>query len=302
MRFTALAIGVLLLGVAPVRAELVPYTIDILSADFYPQLRDSWMFRINNRGVAAGYIATQSSAGPFLPTTYAGGQFQTLGIESTIYQLSVTGINDRGVVVGNLRDRDLTPYVFRKGAVEYPAFPAGFGFPLLYGVNNAGLAYSAGGDLSTRTLQVFTLSDGTVTVLPLSAPGFPSFDTASRRLSDAGLLAVRGYSADFSVVREFLYDIPTGTLAPVAVPTGFDQTSILQVTGSGLVFGQAFTADFSQSQFGFWNADGSFRGFFDVPTETSSVQINNLGQAVGLNMAGCCSSTARVGGSGRCSV
>lgn len=42
---------------------------EIISNDYYPQLRDAWMFRINNQGLAAGYIATAAANGPYLPTT-----------------------------------------------------------------------------------------------------------------------------------------------------------------------------------------------------------------------------------------
>ena len=43
------------------------YSVDILSDQYYPQLKDAWMYRINNNGVAAGYIATDGAGGPFLP-------------------------------------------------------------------------------------------------------------------------------------------------------------------------------------------------------------------------------------------
>ena len=110
-----LAVAAFGLSGAEVRAGGVPYTIDILSSDFYPALQDAWMMRINNQGVAAGYIAIDSPYGPYLATTYAGGgQFQTLGIESSTFSDIVTGINDRGDVArgahrGDGRDRLCLP-------------------------------------------------------------------------------------------------------------------------------------------------------------------------------------------------
>jgi hypothetical protein len=131
---------------------------------------------------------------------------------------------------------------------------------------------------------VFTLRDGVVNRLPISAPGFFNFfSETGRLLSDTGLLALSGYSEDYSVFQNFLYDIPTGILSPVVAPTGYDRTTIRQVTGSGLIFGRASLADGSGSRYGFWNADGSFGRFLDAPAGTSSVQINNFGQAIGLS-------------------
>ena len=57
-----LLIGVTLVaGSSFARADIPAYAVDILSNENYPQLRDAWMFRINNQGLAAGYVATASS-------------------------------------------------------------------------------------------------------------------------------------------------------------------------------------------------------------------------------------------------
>lgn len=270
---------------APARAQAQPYTIDILSSEYYPQLRDSWMFFINNQGVAAGYVATESSQGPFLPATYTGGgRFQTYGIESRSYYYSVTGIDDRGFMVGNVTNQDgsQTPYIARNGVAEFPILPGEF--PLLDGISNAGTIYASTVYSDTNAIGVFTLRDGIVNRLPISAPGITHFfSETGRGLSNAGLLSLSGYSDNFSVFHNYLYDIPTGRLAQVAAPAGYDRTTIRQVTGSGLVFGRAYLADGSGSRYGFWNADGSFRSFFDAPAGTFNVQINNFGQAIGLN-------------------
>ena len=109
------------------------YTIDILSTDRYPQVQDSYMMRINDQGVAAGYIATASVLGPYLPTTYAGsGQFNSLGNESVglgHYYGLVTGINDGGDVVGNVTSADgsYSPYVERGGVVQTITLPSNSG-------------------------------------------------------------------------------------------------------------------------------------------------------------------------------
>ncbi len=174
-----LAVAAFGLSGAEVRAGGVPYTIDILSSDFYPALQDAWMMRINNQGVAAGYIAIDSPYGPYLATTYAGGgQFQTLGIESSTFSDIVTGINDRGDVAGVLIGATGgTAYVYQHGTVSYPSPPANLVRSLLLGLNNEDLGYGRGLDPSRHLSQVFTVTNGQSTVLPLSAPGLTSFTT-----------------------------------------------------------------------------------------------------------------------------
>ncbi len=83
-----------------------------------------------------------------------------------------------------------------------------------------------------------------------------------------------------------VYDTRTGTLTPLAVPGGYDTVALSQITGSGLIVGTASTADGSSSRMGFWNADGSFRGFVDTPDGISDVRFNDLGQAIGLGNNG----------------
>ena len=284
----ALAIAALLALCGPTaRAGEVSYQIDILSGDRYPQLKDAWMFRINNQGVAAGYIATASSSGPYLPTSYSGGgQFTSFGVQSAFYINSVTGLNDRGDAVGTLLDRNFntTPYLYQNGVVSYPTFSSTADTPYLYGINNQGVAYGAYFDDGDGLGKVFTATGGTATALALSADGFHNFDSGSRALTDSGLLAVVGYSDDFSTSQGFVYDLAKGSLTPLALPDGFAIFSLHKITADGVVIGEVDSEDFSVARLGSWGADGSFRGYFDLPAGMSvfGVQFNDLGQATGV--------------------
>jgi hypothetical protein len=286
-RYALLMAAVLALSGPSARAGDLPYRIDILSSDRYPQLKDAWMFRINNQGVAAGYIATASPAGPYLPTSYAGGgQFTSFGIQSSSYIYAVTGLNDLGDAVGNVFDPSFnpTPYIYHNGAVSHPDFSPTADTPFLYGINNGGVAYGSYFDDGDGLAKVFTVGGNTATPLPLSADGFHNFDSGPRALTDTGLLAVTGYSDDFSTSQGFVYDLAKGSLHPLALPDGFANFTSRKITPDGVVFGEIDSADYSVSRLGSWGADGSFRGFFDIPAgmDLTDVLFNDLGQGVGL--------------------
>ena len=266
-------------------AGSLTYTIDILSSDFYPTVQSSGMTLINDQGVAAGYIATQSPDGPYSPTFYTGGgRFQTLGVESSAPSLLATGMNDRGDLVGVLGlISGNSPYVYQGGAISYPVLPSSLTRAVFEGISDSGLVYGQGRDASSHLSEVFTVTNGQVTVLPLSAPGLASFRTGAGLLSDAGLVGVTGFSQDGSISRAMLYDTTTGTLTPLALPSGYGAVSLLQITQSGLIVGTASTALGSGSRIGFWGADGSFRGFFDAADGIANVYFNDLGQAIGFD-------------------
>jgi hypothetical protein len=194
-------------------------------------------------------------------------------------------MNDRGDVVGDLTSSNFstTPYLYVNGTVGYLNLPNGVEGPYLYGINNAGFAYGALFNSSAQIGQVFTVLNGNLTVLPLSAPGLENWDANPRMLSNGGLLGVYGWSSTGSVSRGFVYNLNTGSLTALAVPGGFATAFVQQITGSGLIYGYAQTDDGSQRRFGFWNPDGSFRGFFDAPAGSRGILFNDLGQAIGLN-------------------
>jgi hypothetical protein len=121
------------------------------------------MFFINNQGVAAGYIATESSRGP-LPARdlFRRRPFQPSASNRTNTVISVTGIDDQGVVVGNPNYSDFNkpPYIARNGVAEYPTLPGEF--PLLDGISNAGTIYGSTIYPDTGAVGVFTIRDGVV--------------------------------------------------------------------------------------------------------------------------------------------
>lgn len=266
--------------VAPAAPAGPVYTIDILSSEYYPQLRDAWMFKINNNGVAGGYIATASVGGPYLPTTYAGpGRFAPIpGLQSDIYQLSVTGIADDGTVTGLLLDAagNFNAYVARDGSVRH--LPAG---TWTNGMTAGGTAYGYTFDPVTfGDTRAATVRDGVVTEYALSAGGFTNFLLTGG--NDRGLFSVDGYSADFSQYGVFVYDAAADALAPLAAPADFPNPVVGKVLADGRVAGGAYSADFSEQRYGFWNPDGSFGGFLDTPAGLTSVRFNDAGRAVGL--------------------
>lgn len=274
---TALSLG----GEAARAGATTNYTIDILSKEFYPELSDSWMTRINNQGVAAGYVATAKSGFPYLPASYSGGgNFKLFGNASGAYGGVVNAFNDHGVAAGTLNYSK--PYLYQNGVVSYPVLPTSFSDASLENLNNNGLAAGSAVDNDDETYKVFLVQRGAVQVLPLGTAEFPSVFTSSKLLSDAGLLGVTTVSPDFEVYRAMLYNTATATLAALEVPTGFVNAGLIQITASELIFGSVSDADYSNSRYGFWNTDGSFREYLDTPDELRNISINNLGQAVGL--------------------
>jgi hypothetical protein len=132
--------------------------------------------------------------------------------------------------------------------------------------------------------KVFTVQGDTATVLPISVPGFNQFSTGTNLLNDAGLMVVSGATADYSDFKSFVYNLANGSIAELATPAGFSFTGMSRITQSGLIIGDAYTEDFSSSRLGFWNPDGTFLRFFDLPDGMESYQVhfNNLGEAMSI--------------------
>ena len=270
------------------------YSIDILSTDRYPQVQDSYMMRINDQGVAAGYIATESVVGPYLPTTYSNGRFSSLSNQSVglgHYIGLVTGINDRGDVVGNVTNADgsYTPYVERGGVTQsitlpsnsIPASPFVSG---VMGIGAGGLAY--GNYIDQNGLEhIFTATGAVATDLAPSIPGFNQFttDTTGHLLSSAGILGVYAFSTASEASPAFLYDTKSGSFTQLATPQGFVYDNIYRVSTTG-VFGSVTDANFNVLSLASWNLDGTFRGLIGVPSDVplSNVHFNDLGQAIAL--------------------
>lgn len=282
------AVAAVLLTIAASSATAArEYSIDILSSEFYPQLKDAWVSVINDHGVAGGYIATETIRGPYLPTRYPGpGQFQTSGGESIVFPSVVTGIDRHGTLVGNLTDASYgaAPYIFRAdGSVVHPTVPNA-AFYGLAGINGNGIAYGYA-EIDGRS-EVFTMSTSTAagSPLPLSVPGFHHFFAFDEHLlNDRGLISVVGVPEDFAFEQRFIYDITSGQLSPISVPSGYlSPSDSLYMSASDMLFGRLLTEDGASYRYGRWAADGSFIGFFDVPTGMRSVRVNDRGEAIGL--------------------
>ena len=281
------AVAAVLLTIAASSATAArEYSIDILSSEFYPQLKDAWVSVINDHGVAGGYIATETIRGPYLPTRYPGpGQFQTSGGESIVFPSVVTGIDRHGTLVGNLTDASYgaAPHLPRRRQ-RRPSTVPNAAFYGLAGINGNGIAYGYA-EIDGRS-EVFTMSTSTAagSPLPLSVPGFHHFFAFDEHLlNDRGLISVVGVPEDFAFEQRFIYDITSGQLSPISVPSGYlSPSDSLYMSASDMLFGRLLTEDGASYRYGRWAADGSFIGFFDVPTGMRSVRVNDRGEAIGL--------------------
>lgn len=287
--------SLLMLLPARTHAGLVTYSVDVLSPDRYPQVQDSYMMRINDRGVAAGYLATASAEGPYRATTYAGGQFRPLGIESVglgNYFGLVTGINNQGDVAGQVTNADgtITIYVARGGVAQAITLPPGAGAPdggltRVIGIGDDGTAYGQYVDKDGNP-QVFTATGSIATPLKVALAGFDQFslDTTSHLLSATGVLGVYASSASTSASPALLYDTRSGGITQLATPAGFTYDDIYRVSMTG-VYGAVTDANFAVQSLAAWNLDGTFRGFIPLPSFLSpnAIHFNDLGQAIGLN-------------------
>lgn len=262
------------------RANSQTHRIDILSDQSYPQLEDAWMFRINDQGVAAGYIATENVNGPYLPATYHGnGQFQTYGLQSRSYFGTVRGIDREGNFAGNLTDMNFnsTSYVMQNGVVEYLPFGQ------VSGLSSEGMAFGDYFNPDTEQSQFFTYRDGNMQsfVQPFQ---FAFVQSGNNR----GLLAAGSYNPDTDNVNGYLFDTVTESAINLEIPTGFDGAELFQVTNSDLVYGGVRTADYSDFRYGIWNSDGTFNRYFGIDDGTfqTDARFNDLGQAISLYEGG----------------
>jgi hypothetical protein len=285
LRSFTLLCGMVLGGTATMPQPTLAQThhIDILSNQFYSQLQDAWMFNINEQGVAAGYIATQSVNGPFLPTTYHGsGQFQTYGLESAGYWGTVAGMDRHGNFGGNLSDAnyDSTPYVVRNGVVEYlPFVPSDYAW--MDGMTASGIAYGSYYDEALDQGLIFTYQNGAVQTW--SQPYQYAY-TGRRMLNDRGLLGAAYYDPDSDQSYSYLFDTATATLTSLEIPAGFDIASLRQITNADLIYGTVYTSDYSDFRQGIWNSDGTFSHYFGIDEGTFNVSaiFNDLGHAISL--------------------
>jgi hypothetical protein len=290
---TSISIGV---PASSALAGPASYTIDILSTDRYPQVQDSYMMRINDQGVAAGYIATASVIGPYLATTYAGGgQFHSLGNESIgfgKYFGIVTGINNQGDAVGNVTNADgsYTPYVERGGVVQTITLPSnsgtatGPGYAMVLGIGANGLAYGQYTD-QNGLQQVFTTTGSVSTQFTLPNSPFNSYfiDVTGHLMNSAGVLGIYAATPDFSSSPALLFDTKSGAVTELATPQGAVYDDIYRVSTTG-VFGSVTDASGTVLSLASWNLDGTFRGLIGVPANVPlfNVHFNDLGQAIGL--------------------
>lgn len=86
MKFQVSASLVLVLMTALIAncaAAAPDYQIDVIRPENYPQWSDSWLFDINNRGQATGYVRS-TATGDYQPVIYQSGNFETLPVPNGI--------------------------------------------------------------------------------------------------------------------------------------------------------------------------------------------------------------------------
>lgn len=260
------------------------HRIDVLSDEHYPQLRGSDMFHINDQGVAAGCIATQNIDGPFLPTTYHGdGQFRNYGLQSQEPYWAVRGIDQDGNIAGNTSfpDNSYRPYVTRNGVVEY--LPFDDSVVLLanaVGMTTGGTVFGQYVTMSDQN-NFYTYRDSS-----LQSYVQPYQSVILVAGNDRGLFAGQYFDSDTQKFHPYLFDTETGSMTSLQTPTGFNEIELWtgQITNADLVYGLAWTADYSDFRYGIWNSDGSFSRFFGVDEGSYQTwaRFNDLGQAISV--------------------
>lgn len=162
---TCAAAAALLMLFAAKATAAGPYSIDYLINPYHPDVVDSWLFGINNQGLATGYTVIHPSGGPFTraAVTYKAGNSEVVatGTSGDPFGLVGFALNNNGDIIGNVDD--VPTFISAGGvstAIEVPdrfvsLFVAGL---LNGGVNDTGNALVAAYPIDPITTPTGTLS------------------------------------------------------------------------------------------------------------------------------------------------
>ncbi len=237
---------------------------------------------INNRNIAVGDAL--NTADQFRAVRWsASASITDLGtLPGGDYSVA-TGINDRGEIVGTSTAAGSEVGVAVRwsptgqiGALQSLASePGSSSFPKA--VNDAGFIIGFVNTLPDfRDLPVLWRPDGSITELDQLA-GFT--ESQALAINDSGVGVGYEYS-DIGGAQAVRWDV-TGTVAPLAVPTGDNETFAYDINSRGDIIGDGIDSQSQQYQVLEWDPSGQVRV---VATDTSPVtgqSINDLGVSVG---------------------
>jgi hypothetical protein len=249
------------------------------------------LLAINSSGRIAGYDGSglhgHPNKGYVVSRPYGSSSFTGVNVPTSA-QTQVTGINDKGVVVGFFsRTNKGNPalnsdigFYFKGGKFHKVTFPTGnvSNPPInqLLGINNAGVAVGFFFDaLGQAHAYRYSTINHKFEMLNING----SSNATATSISSSGTIAGFYTNSGGRVVGFLLH--PGGQLVTMARP-GADVTQALGVNKSGLVVG---TYTVGSSTFGFtWQASRGFRTVSDPNGVGSTVVngVNNAGDLVGF--------------------
>ncbi len=313
--------AMLLLVAVADRATASPYSVDILIAPYHPGLVDSWLFDINEQGQSTGYIIQNLGAGPVRSAVnYRDGNTEIVPTRSSL------DINNVGDTVGNDVDFQPQFVGAGEPAVpiEIPGYFASLfsrgclndsGNVLIQAFPNDPLdmpsnAFSGLAIWNAGVTQTLSALDPLYPYMNppdpqdfLSGPSSSSYTTNITRLNNLNQFAAGINRGDFDPVdplneeddiyndaytQAYIYD-GQGGYSNLEVLLPGDEIRPIDIDEAGVVLGWA------GSQLALWGPTGALQSALPLPAELlnqsgafgyPSVQRNNLGQIVGVTVAG----------------
>lgn len=301
-----------------------PYSIDILITPYHPNIVDSWLFDINNNGQSAGYIIEGSSSGARKAVLYRAGVVQVLGNgPGTIRSINSQGdaVGDFGSaptfiaaggavtpieVVGSFASLSVGgafPGLNDSGAVLIGAFPDDPADAPPSASSDLALWSRGGADSLAAIDPLYPYTNPPDPADFLSGPSSSSYTASTTPLNNANQFAAGVHRGDFDPMdpmneeddvftdvftQAYIFDGQGGYKLLAALAPG-DEIRPVDIDEAGVVLG------WSGGQLVLWNSSGALLTAFSPPAQPinssgfagyPSVQRNNLGQIVGMTIAG----------------
>ena len=319
----ALGLATVLLPLACAeRATAGPYSIDILINPYHAGFVDSWLFDINEQGQSTGYIIQNSGAGPVRNAViYRDGNTQLLATTRS-YDINNLGdvvgfdkdFNSHFVGAGGPAVPIEVPGNYASlfsgqgclndsGNVLIQAFPND---PIDMPPNAfSGLAiWNAGATQALSALDpLYPYVSPPDPQDFLSGPSSSSYTASVTRLNNSNQFAAGIHRSDFDPVDplndedDVFTDVFTkacvydghGGYRLLETPTPGEEVRPIDIDEVGVVLGWA------GSQLALWGPNGALQSVLPLPADplsesgyggSPSVQRNNLGQIVGVTVAG----------------
>lgn len=260
------ALVVCLASAIPLWADGFEYSGGKYTVFDVPGATDTGASGINNLGEIVGsYVSGSSSSFGFL---YVGGSFTSISALTF-----VSGINDRGQIVGDSCASGICNGYLDNGGTLTPISVPGAGSTFVSGINNAGeiVGFSCGNPC--KGLSGFSYDAGVYT--PINFPG--AINTAPLGISNSGQIVGDLFLGGLGGPA-FVYN--QGVFTTFNLP-GAIETEFTGINVSGQIVGNAFYSSGAQA---FEDNGGTFTTI-NVPTGSQTTTtvggINDSGQIVG---------------------